>query len=723
MSTNRRRCQGVLCLLSLFALAGCFAKPMKLKTTDAASEARQSDGGGAGGEAAPGDGPGLAVDSNMMPDGFSSGGGSSGSGGIGGNGGASTLDASANGGNSTGGISSGGSTGGGMGGSSGTGFDAAFDLAHDAPAVDAPGTCSADRDCPSQAPLCLGNRCAKCAADSDCAGRAGPACAASGLCVACTANKYCTGTAATCDLATNQCVGCVTRSDCAGACQSCTSGVCAAVKGKDDPGFCAGTCDASGACKKKQGQACQTPADCASGIACADGYCCDKACRGSCEACDVPSSLGTCTTLAANATPRADRTACAGSSPCKGSCNGTSASCTYPGVETTCVQASCTGQTATLAASCAGDGTCTTATTKPCNGSGCNGTVCSTGASKGGTCSTTAQCAAGLYCTDGVCCATQSSCGTCKACNVPGSLGTCSSVAAGTTDPACPNDSTNCMAGGCNSSGSCQASALGTSCGSVCTDDASLTTAGQRSTASSYYQKKCNGTAGSAGCVKDASTQSWCIPGSARLTCASSTTCKTQCYTDSDCVWGYYCDSSTAMCTPRKSTGDYQNSCSRAMECFNGACISTYDNPAFHCGDCQTGTEYTCELATLGVPPQMVCQGGFHEPSCLPYAPDQGGCNSGGSGFCPPNAPNCGSNGLCVCGTTGGPCSEVGDICVNGQCKRAGGFPCINSSGCAYGTCNAGVCPPTPTGGVCTQLLVPNECANGNCSASTPTCP
>jgi hypothetical protein len=380
MSTNRRRCQGGLCLLSLMALAGCFAKPMKLKTADAASEARQSNGGEAGGEAAPGDGPGPAVDSNMTTDGFSSSGGSSGSGGIGGKGGASTLDANANGGNSTGGISSNGSTGGGMAGSGGTGFDAASDLSPDGPAIDAPGTCSADRDCTSQAPLCLGNRCAKCAGDSDCAGRAGPACAASGLCVACTANKHCIGTASTCDPTTNQCVGCVARSDCAGACQSCVSGACAAVKGKDDPGFCAGTCDASGACKKKQGQACQTPADCAGGIACADGYCCDKACRGSCEACDVPSSLGTCTTLAANATPRADRTACAGSSPCKGSCNGTSASCTYPGVETTCVQPSCTGQTATLAASCAGDGTCTPATTKPCNGYGCSTTspVCQT---------------------------------------------------------------------------------------------------------------------------------------------------------------------------------------------------------------------------------------------------------------------------------------------------------------------------------------------------------
>jgi hypothetical protein len=362
VSTHRATVSWVLCLLSLLGLASCFGKPMKIKGSDAAVARQQGDGGGAGGEAGPGDGPGPVTDGKIATDGpsssggvggnsgtvdasvggstggvtasdnsanggISAGGGSvtgassvadSGVGGGGGAGGVTASDASANGGSSAGGSSgagSGGNIGGGIAGSGGTGRDAAPDV----PAVDAPGTCSADKDCTSPAPLCLGNRCAKCAGDSDCAGRAGPACAASGLCVACTSNKHCTGPAGTCDPATNQCVGCVSRSDCTSACQTCTSGVCVAVKGKDDPGFCDGTCDSAGTCKRKQGQTCQKTTDCAGGLPCADGYCCDRACTGSCEACDIAApSLGTCTSLPAGAPPYASHPPCSTYAACGG---------------------------------------------------------------------------------------------------------------------------------------------------------------------------------------------------------------------------------------------------------------------------------------------------------------------------------------------------------------------------------------------------------------------
>ena len=376
MFTHRIAVSWAICFLSLVTLAGCFGKPMKIKANDAVSEGKQSDGTGAsGGEAGPGDGPAIA-DSMMPTDGPSSNGGAggdSGAGGSGGDGDRSVGDASANGGSA-------GSSGAGSDGSRGDGPNAAPDGPPDVPVAEAPGTCSTDKECLAQAPLCLDNRCAKCAADTDCAGRAGPACATSGLCVACTSNKHCTGGAKTCDTATNQCVGCVTRSDCSGACQSCTSGVCTAVQGKEDPVFCDGTCDSTGACKKKQGQACLKTADCAGGIPCVDGYCCNSSCAGSCQACDVANSFGTCTTLSNGTAPHTGHPPCDGSGICKGTCNGLSASCTYPGAETTCVEAGCTGQTATLATGCAGDGTCPHADTKPCNGYGCSTTqpVCLT---------------------------------------------------------------------------------------------------------------------------------------------------------------------------------------------------------------------------------------------------------------------------------------------------------------------------------------------------------
>src|SRR5450631_2698620 len=85
------------------------------------------------------------------------------------------------------------------------------------------------------------------------------------------AGTHCKGTAATCDTATSQCVGCTKRSDCSGACQTCSAGVCIAVKSQDDPSVCAGTCDATGACKSKQGQTCKTSTDCLNGLSCADG--------------------------------------------------------------------------------------------------------------------------------------------------------------------------------------------------------------------------------------------------------------------------------------------------------------------------------------------------------------------------------------------------------------------------------------------------------------------
>ena len=111
----------------------------------------------------------------------------------------------------------------------------------DSPSVDAPGTCSRDQDCSPQSPLCLNNRCAKCAGDSDCNGRTGSTCAPSGLCVACTASSQCTdptkpvcqgnvcvacaagsptacgdkdSSKPTCEAGTGKCVECTTSNQC-----------------------------------------------------------------------------------------------------------------------------------------------------------------------------------------------------------------------------------------------------------------------------------------------------------------------------------------------------------------------------------------------------------------------------------------------------------------------------------------------------------------------------
>lgn len=71
-----------------------------------------------------------------------------------------------------------------------------------------------------------------------------------------------------------------------------------------------GECDASAHCENNecvpdegQGGFCTSTSQCASGLSCVDNVCCSSACTGSCEACDVAGSEGTCTTIPAGEDP------------------------------------------------------------------------------------------------------------------------------------------------------------------------------------------------------------------------------------------------------------------------------------------------------------------------------------------------------------------------------------------------------------------------------------
>lgn len=67
--------------------------------------------------------------------------------------------------------------------------------------------------------------------------------------------------------------------------------------------FCpGGTMCVAGACLAVGGQPCMGPSDCVSGF-CADGICCDSACTGTCEKCNLAGSVGTCSAIASGQDP------------------------------------------------------------------------------------------------------------------------------------------------------------------------------------------------------------------------------------------------------------------------------------------------------------------------------------------------------------------------------------------------------------------------------------
>ena len=88
------------------------------------------------------------------------------------------------------------------------------------PVLEAAPTCSADAQCPDDAPVCNqpAGMCTRCSANLDCAGAAGgPVCDGStGRCVQCTSKSDCSASPALpyCDTSSNACVQCLTTTDC-----------------------------------------------------------------------------------------------------------------------------------------------------------------------------------------------------------------------------------------------------------------------------------------------------------------------------------------------------------------------------------------------------------------------------------------------------------------------------------------------------------------------------
>lgn len=340
--------------------------------------------------------------------------------------------------------------------------------------------------------------------------------------------------------------------------QPCSSGsTCVGALCGGSPANCTTTCStfgtfcAGGTCipQKSNGAHCNSPTECSSSY-CIDGVCCDKACSGQCEACDVSGSEGVCT--AVTGTPHGSRQACASDgSPCAGSCDGTLRDrCKYPDNTQSCRTASCQNGVATLASGCQGDGSCGPLMQQDCGDNGCDlgnvmcgkgcradadctggqfcsGGVCTAPLAQGSPCAENAQCATG-QCVDHVCCDTACA-GVCESCNQAGYQGTCRAVAGAPRGgrPGCPGSSA--CGGFCDGSNrtACALPGSSTECGiAFCRNGASSTPA----------------TCAGAICVPAESVT--CDP----FACDSAgQACLDTCTADTDCASGLTC-SSTGSC-------------------------------------------------------------------------------------------------------------------------------------------------------------------------------
>ncbi len=347
------------------------------------------------------------------------------------------------------------------------------------PAACGSGHCVDDVCCES---ACDGT-CESCDADGACVPVSGP----DGACASCDAGT-CTddsggalGSACgdNAECGSGFCVdGVCCERACRGVCRACdvagSEGLCTPVSGAPhgERDGCA-TCDA-GVCADTGslgalGTSCTEDTACESGE-CTDGFCCERACRGLCKACDVAGSEGMCT--AVSGAPHGDREGCAtcdsgvciddGSSGalgdacvsndgcdsahcvdgvcCERACRGTCKACGEPGSEGSCVPVS--GAPRGDRDGCAN----------------CTAGVCVGAAPLGDVCGSNGECESG-QCVDGVCC--ERACrGTCKACNVAGLEGQCEPISG---DPVGDREGcTTCMTGVCIEASALDGTCVGT---------------------------------------------------------------------------------------------------------------------------------------------------------------------------------------------------------------------------------------------------------------------
>jgi hypothetical protein len=507
------------------------------------------------------------------------------------------------------------------------------------------------------------------------------------------------------------------------------------------------------------GAACTTTYECSGSLVCADGVCCNTSggsnasCSGSCEACNLAGSVGTCTPLAAHAQPVSGHTACA--SPAGGTCgyqcDGTNrATCSVEPASLSCRSATCSAATYTNAASCDGAGNCpaivsgTCAGHLQCNAAGtacltscstntdctsgykCSGGSCVSTGGAGAACSIASDCSSGLFCTNNVCCAVSSctapatcAAGAGSACKIPLG-GACSASTASLCvsgfcadgvccNQACTGSCEECAAMG--SVGSCTVRPLGQQpagtraacggtglCAATC-DGIDRAACGPlpSKTASCSTASCASGVATATSYCDGAGT---CIAGgttSCSPYACNGTACGTKCATNTDCASGYHCDTTSSTCLTNGANG---TACTDPAACMSGNCVD-----GVCCATASCGAGLSCSATTNGT-------------CAKPLGATCGTTAECGSGHC--------VDGVCCNTSCPGQCEECAASGTLGTCtpRPAGKEPsgsrtaCVGSGAC-QATCdgsNRAACgAPPPKTTVCNLA----SCAGGSATATS----
>ncbi len=490
------------------------------------------------------------------------------------------------------------------------------------------------------------------------------------------------------------------------------------------------------------------PGSCSTGIM-ADGYCCDRACAGPCEACNLPGTLGVCTPVV-GAQPAGHGPSCA-----PFLCGGANAS----GV-------------GVCATKCGSDAGCVA-------GDYCDAlsSQCVPLKAQAQGCSRNGECTSGA-CVDGYCCNSLCNSKVCQACNVPGSVGTCTDVASGDpqgTHGSCGSyacSAGQCVTGSCGADTDCAthrycvagacttALGIGTSClrNAQCQSGFCIDNVCCNSGCGAACQA-CN-VAGSMGTCSNVATGA---PHGAR-TCAPYATCtagacNSTCSADGDCASGYGC--SAGHCVVRKANGA---SCALGTECASNTCADGVCCNSGCGGACQacnlTGSIGTCTAVDGATDPHGVCATGPCGSTCKAGACGfkatgtscgTAACSAGvlttatcdgASATCPSAAPSpCPGHLACASALTCNTSCLVDADCMSGICNvathtcgvhKSDGASCSTSGECTSGVCTDGVCCHTACGGACQACNLPSSlgtcapvdgapdphglCATGPCS-------